>query len=346
MDEAKGALAQARAILDAASRALARRVDGGGRVSTGKLDGVQPEAFELARRLSEQVAAEALLDWGTAHGPHEAAIAAHYAATSCAALAAWRWREADGLLAGAPGFDGAARRFVSEALAVDAVATLGRSVLERDNEPAGTLGLDGEHKAVATHFARFADERIAPLAEEIHRHDRLIPEALLQEMAELGVFGISIPEDYGGSFVDHLTLIIATEELSRASLGAGGSVITRPEIAAKAILAGGTEAQKRRWLPALARGEKIVSVAVTEPNAGSDVAALKASARKVEGGYLINGEKTWCTFAGRADLFVLLARTGSVEEGHRGLTLFLVEKPGRPAGEGDEYAFEHVQAGG
>ena len=165
-------------------------------------------------------------------------------------------------------------------------------------------------------------------------------------MGELGVFGISVPEAYGGTYIDHTTMIVATEELSRASLGAGGSVITRPEIAAKAVLAGGTEAQKQTWLPRFASGEKIVSVAVTEPDAGSDVARVKVTARKVDGGYAISGEKTWCTFAGRADVFVLLARTGSADEGHRGLTLFLVEKPGQPAGEGDEYHFVHAQDGG
>ena len=141
-------------------------------------------------------------------------------------------------------------------------------------------------------------------------------------------------------------MIIATEELSRGSLGAGGSVITRPEICAKAILVGGTDEQKEHWLPKIATGEHIVSVAVTEPNAGSDVASLSVTARPVDGGYVINGEKTWCTFAGRADVLCLLARTGTPEDGHRGLTLFLVEKPGRAHGDGDEYSFNYTQDGG
>jgi (2S)-methylsuccinyl-CoA dehydrogenase len=187
-------------------------------------------------------------------------------------------------------------------------------------------------------------EVLAPVAEHIHRDDKVVPEPLLKELAALGVFGISIPESYGGSFVDHLTMCIATEELSRGSLGAGGSVITRPEICAKAILSGGSEEQKAKWLPEIAAGERLVSVAVTEPNAGSDVAAVRVSARKVEGGYLINGEKTWCTFAGRADTFVLLARTGRLEDGPKGLTMFLAEKPAVIGG--DASSFRHTQPGG
>jgi (2S)-methylsuccinyl-CoA dehydrogenase len=199
---------------------------------------------------------------------------------------------------------------------------------------------------VRQEFARFSDEKVHPTAEEIHRHDQLIPEALLSSMGELGIFGISIPDKYGGSYMDHGTMIIATEELSRASLGAGGSVITRPEICAKAILKGGTAEQKEYWLPLIASGEKIICVAVTEPDVGSDVANVKLSARQTQGGWLLNGEKTWCTFAGRADILCVLARTGAIDEGHKGLTLFLAEKPGIPAGQGNEYAFKHVQSGG
>ncbi|MCZ6776018.1 MAG: acyl-CoA/acyl-ACP dehydrogenase, partial [Ignavibacteria bacterium] len=184
-----------------------------------------------------------------------------------------------------------------------------------------------------------------PMAEETHRKDKIIPDEILQQLAELGVFGISIPEEYGGSFSDHLVMIIATEELSRASLGTGGSVLTRPEICAKALLAGGTEEQKKRWLPVIASGEKMVCVAVTEPNTGSDVANVAMTARKVEDGYLLNGEKTWATFAGRSEIICLLARTGETQSGHKGLSLFLVEKP-YDRSNNDEFHFRHEQLQG
>jgi (2S)-methylsuccinyl-CoA dehydrogenase len=139
-------------------------------------------------------------------------------------------------------------------------------------------------------------------------------------------------------------MVIATEELSRGSLGAGGSVLTRPEICAKALLAGGTEEQRRRWLPVIASGEKMVCIAVTEPNTGSDVARVSLTATPVPGGYLLNGEKTWATFAGRSEILCVLARTGSPELGHKGLSLFIVEKPYEPGS--DERHFRHDQPGG
>lgn len=346
LDVARAAVRRAREILDGVVGHLSGHVTESGRVSTSKLNEIQPEAFALARRLAEVTAAEAVVEWGAQGGAHEAAVASLFAAQACAELGRWLQFNEPALGGEAPPLGREVERFVAEQLATANLDRLGAQLLERPGDPAGTLGLDADHQPIQREFARFADEQVAPVAEKIHREDRLIPEPLLQAMAELGVFGISIPDTYGGAFVDTLTMIIATEELSRASLGAGGSVITRPEIAAKAILAGGTEAQKRDWLPKLATGERIVSVAVTEPDAGSDVAAVKVSARKTDGGYLINGEKTWCTFAGRADVLVTLARTGSVDEGHRGLSLFLVEKPATTSEDGDEYAFEHVQEGG
>jgi (2S)-methylsuccinyl-CoA dehydrogenase len=143
---------------------------------------------------------------------------------------------------------------------------------------------------------------------------------------------MSVPEEYGGfatgGEADYMGMVVATEELSWASLGAGGSLITRPEILTRAIVHGGTEEQKQRWLPLLASAEVMGAVAVTEPDFGSDVAGVVTSAVPVEGGWLINGVKTWCTFAARADVLMLLARTDpDKSKGHRGLSLFLVEKP-------------------
>jgi len=192
----------------------------------------------------------------------------------------------------------------------------------------------------------FAEREVMPLAERIHREDQLIPESLIQKMSQLGYFGLSIPEQYGGSEMGNLAMIITTEELSRASLAGAGSLITRPEILAKALLAGGTEEQKRLWLPRLASGELMVAVCVTEPDVGSDVANLKCRARRatLDGveGWTVTGPKAWCTFAGRADILAVLLRTDpDASKGARGLSLFIAPKDPFTGHE-----FEFTQPGG
>jgi (2S)-methylsuccinyl-CoA dehydrogenase len=184
----------------------------------------------------------------------------------------------------------------------------------------------------------FCDREVAPLAERLHRDDALVPDRLISEMGKLGFFGLSVPEELGGSAMGNLAMILITEELSRGSLAGGGSLITRPEILAKALLAGGTPAQQRRWLPSIAAGERMVAISVTEPNTGSDVASLscRAEAGTLEGaaGYYLTGAKAWCTFAGRADVIALLARTDAdATRGAKGLSLFVVEKPRFPGRE-------------
>jgi len=178
---------------------------------------------------------------------------------------------------------------------------------------------------------QFAEAEVAPIAEHIHRNDDLVPNAIIDKMAELGFFGMAVPEEYGGGGMGNLPMIITTEELSRCSLAAAGSLITRPEILTKALLKGGTEAQKEKWLPLLAAGRIMAAISVTEPDTGSDVAAVKCRADpgEVDGrkGYLLNGAKAWCTFAGRANVIALLARTDpDLKKGARGLSLFVVEK--------------------
>jgi (2S)-methylsuccinyl-CoA dehydrogenase len=178
---------------------------------------------------------------------------------------------------------------------------------------------------------QFAETEVIPIAERLHRHDELIPDELIAKMAELGYFGMSVPEEFGGAGMGNLVMIIPTEELSRGSLAGAGSLITRPEILTKALLKGGTQAQKTKWLPRIASGELMVGISVTEPDIGSDVASVqcRAEAGEVGGtrGYLINGAKAWCTFAGRANVLALLARTDpEMKKGARGLSLFIVEK--------------------
>jgi (2S)-methylsuccinyl-CoA dehydrogenase len=234
--------------------------------------------------------------------------------------------------------------FAREALAEERVRAIGRAVAAQRGR--NDCPLD-ETLVLTRDAARsFAESEVAPHAEHIHRHDELVPEAFIEKMAELGYFGLSIPEKYGGVEMGNVAMVITTEELSRASLAAAGSLITRPEILAKALLAGGTEEQKRHWLPKIASGELMVGISVTEPDVGSDVAAVKCRAERATqngvAGWTINGPKAWCTFAGRADVLAVLCRTDpDMSKGNRGLTLFIVPKA-RALG----HEFECVQPGG
>ncbi|MGE5186123.1 MAG: acyl-CoA dehydrogenase family protein [Acidobacteriota bacterium] len=201
--------------------------------------------------------------------------------------------------------------------------------------------LDETLSEVRANVRAFAEREVAPHAERIHHHDELVPERVIDEMAKLGYFGLSIPEKYGGHELGNLAMILTTEELSRASLAAAGSLITRPEILAKALLAGGTDEQKQTWLPELASGQIMAAISVTEPNVGSDVASVACKAERGQSGWEITGAKAWCTFAGRADVIALLARTGAPDSGAKGLTLFIVDKPRFPGHE-----FTATQPGG
>ena len=208
------------------------------------------------------------------------------------------------------------------------------------------LPLDELSEQVREAVREFAEREVAPEAERIHRRDELVPESFITKMAELGYFGLAVPEAYGGSELGNLAMILTTEELSRASLAAAGSLITRPEILTKALLQGGNEAQKKHWLPRIAAGEIMVGISVTEPDVGSDVASVKCRAeRRQQAGrdvWVINGPKSWCTFAGRANVLALLARTDpDPAKGAKGLSLFIV-----PKDTFDGHAFEMKQPGG
>jgi (2S)-methylsuccinyl-CoA dehydrogenase len=210
----------------------------------------------------------------------------------------------------------------------------------------GPTHLDDDLDLARETFHRFAEDRIRPVAEQVHRTNSDIPESVIRGLGELGGFGLSVPEAYGGSASgsesDALAMVVATEELSWGSLGVGGSLITRPEILTRALLAGGTEEQRRRLLPLIASGERMVGVMVTEPDFGSDVAGITTTATPVDGGWRVSGVKTWATFAGRAELLMLLARTDPDRgAAHRGLSLFVVEKDACPG-----HAFILDQPGG
>ena len=210
-----------------------------------------------------------------------------------------------------------------------------------------SLDLEDEIATLTRDMAReFARNEVAPIAQDIHREDQLVPDSLLESFSAQGFFGSSIPEEYGGTGMGDLPMIVITEELSAVSLAAAGSLATRPEIIAKALLAGGTDEQKQYWLPRIASGEEICAVAVTEPDIGSDVASLQCRAEPAEHegtrGWRINGAKAWSTFSGRATVLGLLARTGEAGSGNSGLSLFIIEKP---AFDGHTWEFEQPEGG-
>ncbi|MBL4612683.1 MAG: acyl-CoA/acyl-ACP dehydrogenase [Emcibacter sp.] len=189
----------------------------------------------------------------------------------------------------------------------------------------GNLGLDEMYAMIRDQFRRFANEEVTPHAHEWHLQDDYIPMEIIDKMSEMGVFGLTIPEEYGGSGLGKTSMCIVSEELSRGYIGVG-SLGTRSEIAAELIMGGGTEEQKKKWLPKIASGEILPTAVFTEPNVGSDLGSLKTRAVKDGDSYRITGNKTWITHAARADVMTLLARTNPDQPGYKGLSMFLAEK--------------------
>ncbi|HVX16834.1 MAG TPA: acyl-CoA dehydrogenase family protein [Acidimicrobiales bacterium] len=323
----------AASVVDLASGVVSAGV--GKLAAGGSIDDQQVLAYDLAHAAAAIETARGLLGYG-ANGDLEARITVAYVADAVRDLAAKLFgREAEwGVEPGA--LDGA-RGFVTTYAAPEFLAAI--------DDP-GPRHLDGDFTMVQDTFRRFAESVLKPRAEEIHRKNLDIPEEIISGLAEMGAFGLSVPEEYGGwgtgGESEYIGMVVATEELSRGSLGAGGSLITRPEILTRALLAGGTEGQKKAWLPKLASGEVLNAVAVTEPDFGSDVAGVKVTATAVDGGWVINGVKTWCTFAARADVLMVLARSNPDRSlGHKGLSMFIVPKP-----RGEGHGFEFTQQAG
>ncbi|MCP4007810.1 MAG: acyl-CoA/acyl-ACP dehydrogenase [bacterium] len=309
------------------------------------IDTQQVAVARLADLATELRAAKELLSFASNAGEpfgEQAAVYAGHVASKVRALAQNSGPE-HGLTADdAPGKSVA--EFIQSALAEERVRTIGREIAIQRGRADWPLE---EMLEMTRDAAReFGEAEVAPNAERIHRNDEIVPESFIEKMSELGYFGLSVPEEYGGVEMGNVAMVITTEELSRASLAAAGSLITRPEILTKALLAGGTEEQKKKWLPQIAAGELMVGVAVTEPDTGSDVAAVNCRAERanVDGveGWTITGPKAWCTFAGRADILSVLLRTDpDISKGQRGLSLFIVPKE-RFSG----HEFESVQPGG
>ncbi|AXX99347.1 acyl-CoA dehydrogenase family protein [Profundibacter amoris] len=189
----------------------------------------------------------------------------------------------------------------------------------------GATGLDDELEMIREQFRRFADDRVVPNAHEWHLKDELIPMEIITEMAELGVFGLTIPEEYGGFGLSKASMCVVSEELSRGYIGVG-SLGTRSEIAAELIICGGTEEQKQHWLPKIASAEILPTAVFTEPNTGSDLGSLRTRAVKDGDDYTITGNKTWITHAARTHVMTLLARTDPDSADYKGLSMFLAEK--------------------
>ena len=331
MDAGRRAVAEASELFERARAHLAGR----------DVDDVQMEAYDLAFSSAELHAAGIALDYAEIPASaDEAAWKAALANTFCAeALANLRNR-----LGSRPSAYGlspsdlatpVASNYIDVTLSPAALSALGERVRQGQGElPPDHL--DDDKALMRETFRRFSDEQVAPAAESVHRNDTMIPNAIIDGLRDLGCFGLSVPARYGGlkpdDRDDSVGMVVVTEELSRGSLGAAGSLITRPEIMARAVMEGGTDEQKARWLPGIAAGDPLVAVAVTEPGTGSDVAsvALRATPAERDGvrGWRLNGAKTWCTFAGKADALLVLARTDpDASPPHRGLSLFVVEKP-------------------
>ncbi|MCL4118199.1 UNVERIFIED_CONTAM: hypothetical protein GTU68_020431 [Idotea baltica] len=193
------------------------------------------------------------------------------------------------------------------------------------NITVGKSGLDDELEMIREQFRRFAVDRVLPDAHDWHLKDELIPLEIIDEMAELGVFGLTIPEEYGGFGLSKASMCVVSEELSRGYIGVG-SLGTRSEIAAELILCGGTEEQKQHWLPKLASAEILPTAVFTEPNTGSDLGSLRTRAVKNGEDYTVTGNKTWITHASRTHVMTLLARTDPDTTDYKGLSMFLAEK--------------------
>ena len=352
---AAAVLTRLRALFDAAVAQVARQCAVAGRLDAGRLDAQQVVCHELALASADLLAAETVVAQAAGATARDAGLALAFAVEAVLAVIARLESVAieTGALGAGTGLD-ALRSLSASADLIElrstvgsaaALAALGLAVAHDDAE-IGPVALDETATLARDAFRRFAAEVVAPQAEAIHRQNLTVPESLLQALREMGVFGLAIPEAYGGHAPAGtnaaLTMIAVTEALSEASLAAAGSLITRPEILARALLVGGTADQKQHWLPRLAAGDPLCAIAITEPDHGSDVAGLMLKGSPVAGGWRLNGAKTWCTFAGKAGVLMVVTRTHPDRSlGHRGLSLLLVEKPSF-----EGHAFDIAQAGG
>lgn len=341
------------AILDLEARALSygrERFVEDGRPNSKKLNQEQLAAHGLAYLATEAMACRELFGWAEAVGGECAQrVAAAYLGETARTLVGGvdlgpcesvslaelgLTVEDVASTVGAP----EVRAFCAELASAEAYITLAQQIA-KDGMPDTGLSREDDGDVlgeVRNEFAKFTEREVIPIAQRVHGEDILIPMELIDKMAELGVFGLTIPEEFGGLGMSKVAMCVVTEELSRGYIGVG-SLGTRAEIAAELIMGGGTDAQKSEWLPKIASGSVLPTAVFTEPNVGSDLAHLGTRAQKQDdGSYVVRGQKTWITHAVRADLMTLLARTSDEETGYKGLSMFLAPKtrlspaPGEP----------------
>jgi len=336
LPEVEGLLVEARAAVRA-------RVGGDGRVDPAALEKHQFAAHALAwlatyvEALQQLRAWAGRLDEASRFGEMEALILqigfGEYLAQIAGGIAMSQGevaRLADLGMCWQPG--GAAAKLIAAGNTPPARARL--VALMRGNHGRATFGatgLDDELEMIRDQFRRFADDKVVPNAHGWHLRDELIPMDIIRELADLGVFGLTIPEEFGGLGLSKASMVVVSEELSRGYIGVG-SLGTRSEIAAELILCGGTDAQKADWLPRLASGEILPTAVFTEPNTGSDLGSLRTRAVRDGDDWLVTGNKTWITHAARTHVMTLLARTDPETTDYRGLSMFLAQKtPGTDA---------------
>jgi (2S)-methylsuccinyl-CoA dehydrogenase len=223
-------------------------------------------------------------------------------------------------------FSGPVEELIATGNTAETRARLIELMADHHGATVGDCGLDDVLNSMREEMRKFADSEVVDNAQAWHRTNSYIPLEVIGKMAELGVFGLTIPEEFGGLGLGKESMCVVSEELSRGYIGVG-SIGTRSEIAAELILGSGTEAQKAQWLPKLASGEVLPTAVFTEPNTGSDLASLRTRAVRDGDVYRVNGNKTWITHPVRADLMTLLVRTNPNEPGYRGLSMLLAEKP-------------------
>ncbi len=331
-------LAPLDAMLDTATGALAARVAPSGRIEAPALEAEQHGAHALAWIATYVEALRQLQAWAD-----RLAKAGTFGETEALILQIGFGEYLSQLRGGVPMSQNEAARLgdlgvavTLEHPAIDRLCATGNTAaararlaeLMRDNAGRATVGdpgLDDELDMIREQFRRFADDRVVPHAHEWHLQDALIPMEIISELAEMGVFGLTIPEEFGGFGMSKSAMVVVSEELSRGYIGVG-SLGTRSEIAAELILCGGTEEQKAEWLPRLASAETLPTAVFTEPNTGSDLGALRTRAERDGDDWKITGNKTWITHAARTNMMTVLARTDPDSTDYRGLSMFLAEK--------------------
>ncbi len=345
MSDLNSELAAVSSVVAKALSHVRAHCESDGRLNGARLDEFQQATSELAVCTAELQCAENYLHYADSRGELEQQLANAFTAEVMANIQGRLGRSPQDYGLEAADVAKLAFEHGRQHLSISNLESLGRKIVASGGD-LGDRGLDEEKLLMADTFRQFTEQVVKPLAEDIHRQDQIIPDEILEGVRELGCFGLSVPQKYGGLLPDdqedNLGMIVVTEELSRGSLGGAGSLITRPEIMARALIEGGTEQQKSEWLPKIAVGDPLCAIAITEPDFGSDVASMKLKATQTEDGWVLNGAKAWSTFAGKSGVLLTLARTDPDPSlGHRGLSLFMVEKP---AFDGEE--FEVEQPGG